>query len=96
MVCKHKHSHENFFPISRKLYYKLERFLFKILLNVAIEAMGAYPMDLIKSRMQIQRPGALLEEPLYRGSWDCFKKILRTEGVTGELRINFVERDDFE
>lgn len=40
-------------------------------------------MDLIKSRMQIQRPGALMEERFYKSSWDCFRKVLRTEGVIG-------------
>ncbi|CAL8113028.1 unnamed protein product [Orchesella dallaii] len=52
----------------------------------AIEAIGAYPMDLIKSRMQIQRPGVLFEEPLYKSTWHCFKKTLKAEGVPGLYR----------
>ena len=36
--------------------------------------------------MQNQRTGSYIGELLYRNSFDCFKKVLRHEGVTGLYR----------
>jgi solute carrier family 25 carnitine/acylcarnitine transporter 20/29 len=48
------------------------------------------PIEVVKTRMQLDRGGkkgskALTNQPLrrYKGSWDCFKTILRSEGVRG-------------
>jgi len=45
-------------------------------------------MDLVKTRMQIQRAHLLeqLECSLYRNNADCFKKTFRNEGVRGLYR----------
>lgn len=45
-----------------------------------------YPIDLIKTRMQNQRTGSLVGEVAYRNSIDCFKKVVRHEGVLGLYR----------
>lgn len=36
------------------------------------------PFDMVKTRIQIQCP----ENPVYSGSIDCFKKIIKSEGVS--------------
>lgn len=36
--------------------------------------------------MQNQRTGSLVGEVAYRNSWDCFKKVIRHEGVHGLYR----------
>lgn len=38
-----------------------------------------YPLDTVRKRIQVN--GALGQEKLYNGSWDCIKKIAKTEGV---------------
>ncbi|VEL26763.1 unnamed protein product [Protopolystoma xenopodis] len=43
----------------------------------AIGATAVYPIDLVKTRMQNQRTGAVLGELMYKNSWDCFKKVIR-------------------
>lgn len=56
---------------------------------VYIPAFGAaavYPIDLVKTRMQNQRSGVTIGEVMYRNSLDCFKKVLRHEGVSGLYR----------
>lgn len=45
-----------------------------------------YPIDLVKTRMQNQRTGSLVGEVAYRNSIDCFKKVIRHEGVIGLYR----------
>merc|ERR1719281_563185 len=52
----------------------------------ATGATAVYPIDLVKTRMQNQRTGSYISELLYRNSFDCFKKVLRHEGVTGLYR----------
>ena len=52
----------------------------------ACGATAVYPIDLVKTRMQNQRTGAYIGELMYRNSWDCFKKVIRHEGVTGLYR----------
>lgn len=51
----------------------------------AIGATFVYPIDLVKTRMQNQRKVAA-SEILYKHSWDCFKKVIRNEGVLGLYR----------
>ncbi|RIA93646.1 mitochondrial carrier [Glomus cerebriforme] len=48
----------------------------------AIGATAVYPIDLVKTRMQNQR-SKVVGELLYINSIDCFKKVIRNEGVTG-------------
>ena len=53
----------------------------------AIGATAVYPIDLIKTRLQNQRkklslPGTVQASgnELYKGTWDCFRKIIKNEG----------------
>ncbi|KAJ3108248.1 mitochondrial aspartate-glutamate transporter agc1 [Phlyctochytrium planicorne] len=48
----------------------------------AIGATFVYPIDLVKTRMQNQR-AKVVGELLYKNSWDCFRKVVRNEGVKG-------------
>ncbi|GBC03256.1 hypothetical protein RclHR1_05030013 [Rhizophagus clarus] len=48
----------------------------------AVGATAVYPIDLVKTRMQNQR-SKIVGELLYRNSFDCFKKVIRTEGFMG-------------
>lgn len=52
-------------------------------LFTAIGAFAVYPIDLVKTRMQNQRSKSYVGEVMYRNSWDCFKKVIRHEGVLG-------------
>lgn len=58
----------------------------------AIGATVVYPIDLVKTRMQNQRSGKIVqaahagERILYRNSIDCFKKVIAGEGVVGLYR----------
>ncbi|KAH8381291.1 hypothetical protein KR093_002104, partial [Drosophila rubida] len=52
----------------------------------ATGATVVYPIDLVKTRMQNQRTGSMIGEIAYRNSWDCFKKVIRHEGVLGLYR----------
>lgn len=49
----------------------------------AIGAFAVYPIDLVKTRMQNQRSKSYVGEVMYRNSWDCFKKVVRHEGILG-------------
>jgi solute carrier family 25 aspartate/glutamate transporter 12/13 len=51
----------------------------------AIGAAAVYPIDLVKTRMQNQR-FTKESEKIYKNSWDCFKKVLKGEGVRGLYR----------
>jgi hypothetical protein len=53
---------------------------------LAIGATAVYPIDLVKTRMQNQRSGSIVGELAYRNSMDCFKKVIRHEGVLGLYR----------
>jgi solute carrier family 25 (mitochondrial aspartate/glutamate transporter), member 12/13 len=48
----------------------------------AFGAFMVYPIDLVKTRMQNQR-SSRVGEKLYLNSMDCFRKVLRNEGVRG-------------
>ncbi|KAI6195726.1 Calcium-binding carrier protein Aralar1 [Aphelenchoides besseyi] len=52
----------------------------------ACGATAVYPIDLVKTRMQNQRTGSFLGEVAYKNSWDCFKKVVKFEGVLGLYR----------
>lgn len=52
----------------------------------AVGATAVYPIDLVKTRMQNQRTGSFVGEIAYRNSVDCFKKVIRHEGVLGLYR----------
>ncbi|XP_030556312.1 calcium-binding mitochondrial carrier protein Aralar1 isoform X3 [Drosophila novamexicana] len=52
----------------------------------ATGATVVYPIDLVKTRMQNQRTGSMIGEIAYRNSWDCFKKVIRHEGILGLYR----------
>ena len=57
--------------------------------NLNILATGAtavYPIDLVKTRMQNQRTGSFVGELMYKNSFDCFKKVIRHEGILGLYR----------
>ncbi|KAN0014473.1 hypothetical protein ACTFIU_000791 [Dictyostelium citrinum] len=47
-----------------------------------IGAAAVYPIDLVKTRMQNQRAVDPAKR-LYVNSWDCFKKVVKFEGVRG-------------
>lgn len=51
-----------------------------------VGATVVYPIDLVKTRMQNQRTGAMVGELMYKNSFDCFKKVIRHEGVLGLYR----------
>lgn len=53
---------------------------------LAVGATAVYPIDLVKTRMQNQRAGSFIGELMYRNSIDCFKKVIRHEGVFGLYR----------
>ncbi|KAJ2141452.1 mitochondrial aspartate-glutamate transporter agc1 [Coemansia sp. RSA 1287] len=50
-----------------------------------IGAAVVYPIDLVKTRMQNQR-AAVVGEMLYKNSIDCFRKVIRNEGILGLYR----------
>ncbi|XP_021341671.1 calcium-binding mitochondrial carrier protein Aralar1-like isoform X1 [Mizuhopecten yessoensis] len=52
----------------------------------ATGATAVYPIDLVKTRIQNQRTGSMVGELMYKNSFDCFKKVLRHEGVLGLYR----------
>lgn len=52
----------------------------------AVGATAVYPIDLVKTRMQNQRTGSFIGELMYRNSFDCFKKVIRHEGIFGLYR----------
>ncbi|CAF0848755.1 unnamed protein product [Rotaria sp. Silwood1] len=51
----------------------------------AVGATVVYPIDLVKTRMQNQRT-SIIGERLYHSSIDCFKKVIRHEGIFGLYR----------
>ena len=49
----------------------------------AFGAFVVYPIDLVKTRMQNQRSKSYVGEVMYKNSFDCFRKVIRHEGVLG-------------
>ncbi|ETN80212.1 hypothetical protein RB195_015011 [Necator americanus] len=45
----------------------------------AAGVLAGHPLDTVKVRLQMQNPGS----KLYRGTWHCFKTIIRKEGFSG-------------
>ncbi|GFR64060.1 calcium-binding mitochondrial carrier protein Aralar1, partial [Elysia marginata] len=52
----------------------------------ATGATAVYPIDLVKTRLQNQRSTSFVGEMMYKNSFDCFKKVIRHEGVRGLYR----------
>ncbi|CAI5444746.1 unnamed protein product [Caenorhabditis angaria] len=52
----------------------------------ACGATAVYPIDLVKTRMQNQRTGSFVGEVMYKNSLDCFKKVVKFEGLLGLYR----------
>ncbi|CAJ0581664.1 unnamed protein product, partial [Mesorhabditis spiculigera] len=52
----------------------------------ACGATAVYPIDLVKTRMQNQRTGSFVGEVMYKNSLDCFKKVVKFEGLVGLYR----------
>ncbi|RCN34999.1 hypothetical protein ANCCAN_19158 [Ancylostoma caninum] len=62
---------------------------YRFLLGSVAGACGAtavYPIDLVKTRMQNQRTGSFVGEVMYKNSLDCFKKVVKFEGLLGLYR----------
>ncbi|XP_067013537.1 mitochondrial carnitine/acylcarnitine carrier protein isoform X2 [Anabrus simplex] len=51
----------------------------------ALAVLVGHPLDTVKVRLQTM-PKIPGEEPMYKGTWDCFVKTLANEGVLGLLR----------
>merc|ERR1719382_2228771 len=76
-------------PEDRGVVVQLLESVYRFALGSIAGATGAtavYPIDLVKTRMQNQRTGSYIGELMYRNSFDCFKKVIRHEGVTGLYR----------
>lgn len=52
----------------------------------ATGATAVYPIDLVKTRLQNQRISSDIGEKLYKNSLDCFRKVIKFEGVAGLYR----------
>ncbi|CAJ0605535.1 unnamed protein product [Cylicocyclus nassatus] len=63
---------------------------YRFLLGSIAGACGAtavYPIDLVKTRMQNQRTsGSFVGEVMYKNSLDCFRKVVKYEGLLGLYR----------
>ncbi|XP_058978364.1 calcium-binding mitochondrial carrier protein Aralar1 isoform X4 [Musca domestica] len=76
-------------PADRSAFIQILESTYRFTLGSLAGAVGAtvvYPIDLVKTRMQNQRTGSFIGEVAYRNSWDCFKKVIRHEGVLGLYR----------
>ncbi|XP_049306383.1 calcium-binding mitochondrial carrier protein Aralar1 isoform X3 [Bactrocera dorsalis] len=76
-------------PADRSMAIQILESTYRFTLGSLAGAVGAtvvYPIDLVKTRMQNQRTGSFIGEIAYRNSWDCFKKVIRHEGVLGLYR----------
>ncbi|XP_017481438.1 PREDICTED: calcium-binding mitochondrial carrier protein Aralar1 isoform X2 [Rhagoletis zephyria] len=76
-------------PADRSALIQILESTYRFALGSLAGAVGAtvvYPIDLVKTRMQNQRTGSFIGEIAYRNSWDCFKKVIRHEGVLGLYR----------
>ncbi|XP_026321987.1 calcium-binding mitochondrial carrier protein Aralar1 isoform X2 [Hyposmocoma kahamanoa] len=76
-------------PEERSIFIQILESTYRFTLGSIAGAVGAstvYPIDLVKTRMQNQRSGSFVGEIAYRNSFDCFKKVIRHEGVFGLYR----------
>uniref|UniRef100_A0AC35TM10 Calcium-binding mitochondrial carrier protein Aralar1 n=1 Tax=Rhabditophanes sp. KR3021 TaxID=114890 RepID=A0AC35TM10_9BILA len=63
--------------------------LYRFIMGSVAGACGAtavYPIDLVKTRMQNQRVVSVVGEVAYKNSLDCFKKVVKFEGLLGLYR----------
>ncbi|KAK8797204.1 hypothetical protein WA158_004414 [Blastocystis sp. Blastoise] len=63
---------------THSFYYKCIYSTFASLISGVLCTLVASPFDVVKTRLVNQHYG----KELYKGSWDCFVKTLRTEGVS--------------
>jgi len=73
----------------RGVYVQVLESTYRFILGSIAGAAGAtvvYPIDLVKTRLQNQRTGSYIGELMYRNSFDCFKKVVRHEGLVGLYR----------
>lgn len=76
-------------PEQRGVFIQVLEQVYRFTLGSLAGAVGAtavYPIDLVKTRMQNQRSGSYIGELMYRNSFDCFKKVIRHEGLLGLYR----------
>ncbi|XP_040564694.1 electrogenic aspartate/glutamate antiporter Aralar, mitochondrial isoform X2 [Lepeophtheirus salmonis] len=76
-------------PEDRGIFIQILECMYRFGLGSIAGAIGAttvYPIDLVKTRMQNQRTGSYIGELMYRNSYDCFKKVIRHEGIFGLYR----------
>ncbi|XP_063619126.1 calcium-binding mitochondrial carrier protein Aralar1 isoform X1 [Cydia splendana] len=76
-------------PADRSFFIQVLEQTYRFTLGSIAGAVGAsavYPIDLVKTRMQNQRTGSFIGEVAYRNSFDCFKKVIRHEGIFGLYR----------
>ncbi|XP_063360224.1 calcium-binding mitochondrial carrier protein Aralar1 [Cydia amplana] len=76
-------------PADRSFFIQVLEQTYRFTLGSIAGAVGAsavYPIDLVKTRMQNQRTGSFIGEVAYRNSFDCFKKVIRHEGLFGLYR----------
>ncbi|CAH0559012.1 unnamed protein product [Brassicogethes aeneus] len=76
-------------PEDRGVFIQILESSYRFSLGAIAGAVGAtavYPIDLVKTRMQNQRTGSFIGEVMYRNSMDCFRKVIRHEGVFGLYR----------
>jgi solute carrier family 25 aspartate/glutamate transporter 12/13 len=67
------------------VWVKMLRQVYNFALGSVAGAVGAtvvYPIDLVKTRMQNQR-SAEVGQLLYKNSMDCFRKVIKNEGMKG-------------
>ncbi|KAJ3205335.1 mitochondrial aspartate-glutamate transporter agc1, partial [Dinochytrium kinnereticum] len=72
-------------PAALPIHLEILKSAYNFALGSVAGAIGAtfvYPIDLVKTRMQNQR-AKVVGELLYKNSFDCFKKVIRNEGVKG-------------
>ncbi|VVC40166.1 Hypothetical protein CINCED_3A016587 [Cinara cedri] len=76
-------------PSDRGVFIQVLESVYRFMLGSVSGAIGAtavYPIDLVKTRIQNQRAGSFIGELMYRNSFDCFKKVIRHEGIFGLYR----------
>jgi solute carrier family 25 aspartate/glutamate transporter 12/13 len=76
-------------PQQRGPFIAILESLYRFTLGSIAGACGAtavYPIDLVKTRIQNQRTGSYIGELMYKNSFDCFRKVIRHEGLMGLYR----------
>lgn len=83
-MAKAKHLHHDLTFFLFVCVHPIDGFLLGSI-SGAVGATVVYPIDLVKTRMQNQR-SKVVGELLYKNSIDCFKKVIKNEGVLGLYR----------